>query len=191
MDNWNIKTAENKAVQVIARHFKPYCSISGGSDSDVMLDMIYRADPDDKTVYYFLDTGLEYQATKEHLKYLESKYNIKIERVKALKPIPTCVKEYGQPFINKYVSEMISRLQKQGFKFQDESYESLILKYPDCKAAIKWWCNRHEKKDGSESSFNIAYNSYLKDFLIKYPINFKVSNKCCEWSKKENTQIIY
>lgn len=56
------------------------CSISGGSDSDIMLDIVYKVDKDKKVKYVWFDTGLEYQATKDHLDYLEQKYNIKIER---------------------------------------------------------------------------------------------------------------
>ena len=56
------------------------CSISGGSDSDDMLDIIYKVDENKKVRYVWFDTGLEYQATKDHLDYLEQKYNIKIER---------------------------------------------------------------------------------------------------------------
>lgn len=56
------------------------CSISGGADSDVMLDIIHRVDVNNKVEYVWFNTGLEYQATKDHLKYLENKYNIKIRR---------------------------------------------------------------------------------------------------------------
>lgn len=60
------------------------CSISGGSDSDVMLDLIHRVDLNKKVKYVWFNTGLEYQATKEHLDYLEQKYNITIEREREL-----------------------------------------------------------------------------------------------------------
>lgn len=56
------------------------CSISGGSDSDVMLDIIHKVDIDKKVRYVWFDTGLEYGATKRHLEYLEKRYGIKIER---------------------------------------------------------------------------------------------------------------
>lgn len=56
------------------------CSVSGGRDSDVMLDMCYRCDPENKIHYVFFDTGIEYEATKGHLTDLEQKYNITIER---------------------------------------------------------------------------------------------------------------
>ena len=58
------------------KYQKIVCSISGGSDSDVMLDIVWRCDKDNKVTYVWFDTGLEYQATKDHLKYLENKYNI-------------------------------------------------------------------------------------------------------------------
>ena len=54
------------------------CSISGGSDSDIVLDICHKLDRDKKIIYVWFDTGLEYQATKEHLKYLEYKYGIEI-----------------------------------------------------------------------------------------------------------------
>ena len=59
------------------------CSISGGSDSDVILDLVHRVDLNKKVRYVWFDTGLEYQATKDHLEYLERKYNITIERARA------------------------------------------------------------------------------------------------------------
>ena len=38
------------------------CSISGGSDSDVILDLVHRVDLNKKVKYVWFDTGLEYQA---------------------------------------------------------------------------------------------------------------------------------
>jgi len=54
------------------------CSVSGGADSDLMLDLFCRINKN-KVRFVFFDTGLEYQATKDHLKELETKYNINIE----------------------------------------------------------------------------------------------------------------
>ena len=65
------------------------CTISGGSDSDDMLDIIWRCDKDNKVDFVWFDTGLEYQATKDHLKYLENKYDIEVKSYRAIKPIPT------------------------------------------------------------------------------------------------------
>lgn len=156
-------------------------SVSGGSDSDIMIDMFTKCDPDKKVKYVFFDTGLEYQATKRHLDFLEDKYDIKIDRERAIKSIPTSCKEYGQPFLSKQVSEMISRLQRHNFKWEDKPYDELIKEYPKCKSALQWWCN----DKGENSSFNISRNKLLKEFIIVNPPNFSISNKCCQYAKKD------
>ena len=169
--------------------FKSYkkilCSISGGSDSDILLDLCHKLDDSNKITYVFFDTGLEYQATLEHLEYLENRYNIRIERAKAVKAIPTCCKEYGQPFLSKQVSEWISRLQRHNFQWEDRSFKELYADYPKCRAALRWWCNDFGKSaEGRESSFNIGYNQFLKEFMVANPPTFKISNKCCHFAKK-------
>ena len=158
-------------------------SISGGSDSDDVLDLCTKLDVSHKCKYIWFDTGLEYRATKEHLEFLESKYHIEIIREKAIKPIPVSCKEFGQPFISKYVSDHISRLQRHEFKWEDEDYDSLVEKYPNCKGSLKWWCNRNNTV-GGWSQFNISKNQYLKEFMIVNPPTFKISNKCCDYAKK-------
>ena len=146
------------------------CSISGGSDSDVMLDIISRVDLNKKVKYVWFDTGLEYQATKDHLKYLEQRYNIEIIKERAIKPIPLTCKEYGQPFLSKYVSEQIGRLQKHNFLFKDKTFEELSQEFPQCVSAVKWWTNQYTKENNFKnvSRFDIGYNKYLKEFLIIY-----------------------
>ena len=86
--NFAIIDGYAKAVSVLSRSHTPLCSISGGSDSDIVLDVIQNVDEKKKVHYFWIDTGLEYRATKEHLDYLEKKYDITIERIKACKPIP-------------------------------------------------------------------------------------------------------
>lgn len=103
------------------KYKKIVCSISGGSDSDIMLDIVWRCDKDNKVTYVWFNTGLEYQATKDHLKSLEEKYQIEIKSYKAIKAIPLSCREYGQPFISKQVSEYIQRLQRHGFQWDDDS----------------------------------------------------------------------
>ncbi len=163
------------------KYEKIVCSISGGSDSDVMLDIVWRCDKDNKVTYVWFNTGLEYQATKDHLKYLENKYDIEILPYRAIKAIPLTCKEYGQPFISKYVSEMIQRLQRHNFKWENKPFEELYEKYPKCKIALKWWCN----DSGEYSRFNIERNKWLKEFIIQNPPDFKISNVCCKYAKKD------
>lgn len=164
------------------------CSISGGSDSDVMLDLIHKVDIDKKVQYIWFNTGLEYQATKNHLEYLENRYDIQIHRERAIKPIPLCTKEHGQPFLSKRVSDMMWRLQEWNFQWEDEPFDKLLEKYPNCRSALKWWCNmwapRHTESWGY-SMFNISYNRYLKDFIVQNPPTFKISGACCDYAKKK------
>ncbi len=114
-DNFTVYTSMCKAQRILMQSYDPICSISGGSDSDIVLDLIHKIDENSKVTYFWIDTGLEYTATKEHLDYLEQKYGIEIIRLKPDKPIPTCVKEYGIPFLSKYVSEQMMRLQAHNF----------------------------------------------------------------------------
>lgn len=169
----------------LVQYDRVLCSISGGSDSDILLDLCQKFDEANKITYAFFDTGLEFQATKEHLIFLEQKYGIQIERVKSRKTVPVCCMLYGQPFVSKQVSEWIERLQKYNFRWEDKPFEVLYEEYPKCKAALRWWCNDFPRLvSGKESSFNIAYNHLLKEFMINNPPTFKISNKCCYYAKK-------
>ena len=173
------------------KYKKIVCSISGGSDSDIMLDICIRCDKDKKIDYVWFDTGLEYQATKDHLKFLKEKYEIEIKEYRAIKPIPTCCREYGQPFLSKNVSNYMGRLQKHHFQWENEPIEILLPKYckwnvkkqdwVGCKFALKWWC----ASNGENSRFNITQNKWLKEFIIENPPQFKISNICCQYAKKD------
>lgn len=160
--------------------------VSGGSDSDVMVDMIYVLEPEKsfphaEIHYVWFDTGLEYGATKEHLAFLEQKYGITIERRRAKVPVPLGCKTYGLPFLSKQVSQYISRLQAHGFKWEDEPFDALYARYPKCKAALRWWCNEW----GEDSRMNINRYRGLKEFMAANPPDFMISDECCHGAKKD------
>lgn len=135
--NLTIYNSFVKTYPKISNTHRIVCSLSGGSDSDIMLDIISRLDTEKKVKYVFFDTGIEYKATKKHLEFLEQKYGIVIDRVRAIKPVPAGCKQYGVPFWSKYVSEMMERLQHHNFKWEDKPYEILIKEYPKCKIALQ------------------------------------------------------
>lgn len=174
-----------KSLVTMERKIKQYknilCSISGGADSDIILDLCTKFDTEKKIIYAFYDTGLEYVATKKHLDYLEKKYGIEIKREKAIKPVAVGCKQYGQPFLSKRLSQNISRLQKHNFQWENDKFEDLCIRYPKCKSALKWWCNEW----GEESQFNVSRYPYLKEFMIESPPNFLISDKCCDGAKKK------
>ena len=164
----------------VDKYNKIMCSISGGSDSDIIIDMIYNINTKSDVHYIYFDTGLEYGATKEHIKFLENKYNIIIEVIKPSLPIPLSCKKYGEPFLSKHVSEMVERLQNHNFQWENDTFENLIIKYPNCKSALEWWTNSKPSP-----AHNISQNKYLKEFMILNPPTFKISQKCCKYAKKD------
>lgn len=209
-DNEHVADAIGKAWRHLNQEYDEddtmIATISGGSDSDLVVDICRRCDLSNRINYVWFDTGLEAQATKEHLTYLELKYDIKIERKKAIKPIPLAVKQYGQPFINKRVSEYMYRLQLHGFQWEDEPLEVLFKRY--CKvsdypksdkwvelngkyyfgavSALRWWCNEHPAVNGNtKSKMNIDHNPGLKEYIMANPPTFKIAAKCCTYAKKK------
>lgn len=181
--NPTIQDAIAKCWYVLQRHDKILVSVSGGSDSDIMLDLLIRCGGKEKILFAFYNTGLEYEATKRQIKFLKEKYGIEIKEVQPIKSIPRCTKEHGVPFWSKLVSDYIERLQRHGFQWEDEPFDVLLNKYPKCKSALRWWCNDFGV-DGKISKFDIAYTSGLKEFMIKNPPAFAISPKCCHYAKK-------
>ena len=84
------------------------------------------------------------------------------------------------PFWSKYASEMIYRLQKHNFQFEDEPFDVLIKRYPNCKTALNWWCNVSKGTD----MYNINRSPFLKEYMVQNPPSFKISDKCCTYAKK-------
>ena len=183
----NISNAIRKLhANLMFRSERAVVSISGGADSDMMLDMILALEPEknypfDEIHYVWFDTGIEYTATKQHLRDLEEKYGITIERKKAKVPVPLGCKSCGQPFVSKQISQYISRLQAHDFQWEDEPFDILYKRYPNCKAALRWWCNEF----GEGSRLNIEKWRLLKEFMIANPLDFPISDGCCKGAKKD------
>lgn len=52
-------------------YHKVMVSVSGGADSDIVVDLCKKFDLKNVCDYIWFNTGLEYEATKRHLNYLE------------------------------------------------------------------------------------------------------------------------
>lgn len=179
-NNQTILDAAIKMEDHISTGERFLVSVSGGSDSDIMVDMVERIGYEPgQAVYVNFDTGLEFEATKRHLVFLEEKYGITIHRHRAKKAIPSCVRELGVPFHSKRTSMYIKRLQRHGFQWEDKPLEVLKGQCPNCLAALKWWCNDW----GEGSSFNIDRDAGLKEFLMRNPPP-PISDECCMYAKK-------
>lgn len=180
-NNQTILDTVAKTIDHIEDGKKIMVSVSGGSDSDILVDLFERIGYEPgQVVYVFFNTGIEMEATMRHLDYLEERYGIKIERFRPKCPVPLAVKKEGVPFLSKQVSMYIGRLQCHGFQWEDEPLSVLLKRYPKCKSALKWWCNEW----GEESSFNIRGHAGLKEFLMQNPSR-PISDKCCNHAKKD------
>jgi 3'-phosphoadenosine 5'-phosphosulfate sulfotransferase (PAPS reductase)/FAD synthetase len=138
-----------------------YVAFSGGKDSTVLLDIARKVCPGITAV--FSDTGLEFPEIREFVKTFDN-----VEIVRPKKSFLQVINEYGYPVISKKVSRFVSDLRNPTEK--NEATRNLRLtgfnsegKYqPSMKLSKKW----------------------LK--LVDAP--FKVSNKCCDYLKKQPLQ---
>ena len=186
-----IADAAMKCEAVMSTHSHALVSVSGGADSDVMLDMVERTRTvaDCRVTYVWLDTGLEWRATRAHIGDLESRYGISIERRRAEVTIPVSCRRHGVPFLSKYVSEMFRCLQSIGFEWEDEPYETLLSRYGAQTSALKWWTNAWTRT-AEPGWYDIGHTRWLKEFVIDHPPDFAISAKCCTHAKKRPSRAI-
>lgn len=194
-----------QAIQaIVARrlreHPKALCSYSGGSDSDIMIDLIERTRkifnlPPVK--YVFFNTGLEMKATKDHVKATAEKYGVEIEEVRPKVNIVRATREHGIPFVSKIMSAGLEGWQKKGIplaiaeeydKADDKAAKRKELKerYPGCESTINFLCCCNTAGE-PRPNIQIVINSskYMRDFISEYPPDFPISAKCCDYCKKQ------
>ncbi len=184
----------------LTEHPKAICSYSGGSDSDIMLDLIERTRklfdlPPVK--YVFFNTGLEMQAIKDHVKATAEKYGIEIETVRPKIGIVQAARTYGIPFISKIFSQRFESWQKKDIPLSIvEEYENaedkkakikeLTDRYPKCQTLITFLCSCDNEGQSRTNTQNVINSrKYMLDFLNITPPRFKISAKCCDYCKKK------
>ena len=189
---------------IIAKRLVQYpnaiCSYSGGSDSDIMLHLIetvrksFRLPP---VQYCFFDTGLEMKAIKRHVGEAEKKYGVTIKTHKPKKSIIKATREHGLPFISKIVSSGLEGVRKKNIPLSiaKEYAESddktakrteLRERYPKCESVINFLCGCNSQGEPRPViQLVIGSSKYLLDFITEHPIPFSVSNKCCDYCKKQ------
>lgn len=197
--------AKFTAIQsIIAKRLKQYpkaiCSYSGGSDSDILIDLIERTRilftlPPVK--YVFFNTGLEMKAMKDHVKAVAERYEVEIEECRPKIGIVTAARRYGIPFVSKIMSAGLSEWQKKGVPLSiAEEYEQaedkaakrkeLKERYPKCESLINFLCCCNSAGE-PRPNIQLVINSskYMRDFIGEYPPDFKISAKCCDYCKKQ------
>lgn len=183
----------------LREHPNAICSYSGGADSDIMIDLIeqtreiFGLPP---VRYVFFNTGLEMQATKDHVKATAKKYGIEIDECRPEVNIVKAVRTYGVPFVSKIMSAGLSEWQKKGVPLsiaqeydqaEDKAAKRRELKerYPKCESLINFLCCCNAAGE-PRPNIQLVINSskYMRDFIAEYPPDFKISAKCCDYCKK-------
>ena len=184
----------------LIEHPNAICSYSGGSDSDIMLHLIetvrqiFNLPP---VQYCFFNTGLEMEAIKRHVKDMEKQYGVTITEYRPKKNIVLATREHGLPFVSKIMSAGLEGVQKKNIPLSiaDEYAEAedkaakraeLKARYPGCESTINFLCGCNSKGE-PRPNIQLVINSskYMLDFIKENPIPFKVSNKCCDYCKKQ------
>lgn len=184
----------------LVQHPNAICSYSGGSDSDIMIDLIeqtrklFELPP---VKYVFFNTGLEMKATKEHIKAVAQKYGVEIEEVRPKIGIVQAARTYGIPFVSKIMSAGLSEFQSKNVPLSiAEEYDAaedkaakrkeLKKRYPKCESLINFLCCCNSAGE-PRPNIQLVINSskYMRDFINEFPPDFKISAKCCDYCKKQ------
>ena len=191
---------ESIIARRLKEHPKAICSYSGGSDSDILIDLIERTrktfelPPVD---YVFFNTGLEMKAIKDHVKATAEKYGVNIRECRPKIGIVQAAHTYGIPFVSKIMSAGLSGWQKKGVPLsiadeydqaEDKAAKRAELRerYPKCEDVINFLCCCNSAGE-PRPNIQLVINSskYMRDFIGEYPPDFQISAKCCDYCKKQ------
>lgn len=191
---------ESIIAKRLVQHPNAICSYSGGSDSDILIDLIERVRrifnlaPVD---YVFFNTGLEMKATKDHVKATAEKYGVTIKEARPRVNIVKATRLYGQPFISKIMSAGLEGWQKKSIPLSiaDEYADAedkiakrkeLKSRYPGCESTINFLCCCNSAGEPRPNiQLVINSNKYMLDFIRENPPEFQISAKCCDYCKKQ------
>lgn len=184
----------------LTQHPNAICSYSGGSDSDILIDLIeqtrkiFNLAP---VKYVFFNTGLEMQATKDHVKATAEKYGVEIEEVRPKLNIVLSTRKYGVPFVSKIMSAGLEGWQKKNIPLsiadeyeqaedKAEKRRELKERYPKCESTINFLCCCNSAGE-PRPNIQLVINSskYMRDFIAENPPDFQISAKCCDYCKKQ------
>lgn len=146
---------ESIILKRLREHPKAICSYSGGSDSDILIDLIERVRKQYAALnlpvvkYVFFNTGLEMKATRDHVKAVSEKYGVDIQELRPTVNIVQATRKHGQPFVSKIMSAGLEEWQKKGIPLsiaaeyaeaEDKAAkrQELRERYPKCESVINF-----------------------------------------------------
>ena len=191
---------ESIIAKRLTQHPNAICSYSGGSDSDILIDLIERV----RSIfqigpveYAFFNTGLEMKATKDHVREVAGKYGVDIAECRPKTNIVLATRKCGVPFVSKIMSAGLEGWQKKGVPLTvADEYEQaedkaakrqeLRERYPKCESTLNFLCCCNSAGE-PRPNIQLVINSskYMRDFIAEYPPDFQISAKCCDYCKKQ------
>lgn len=194
---------ESIILKRLREHPKAICSYSGGSDSDILIDLIERVRKQYAALdlpvvkYVFFNTGLEMKATRDHVKAVSEKYGVDIQELHPTVNIVQATRKHGQPFVSKIMSAGLEEWQKKGIPLsiaaeyaeaddKAAKRQELRERYPKCESVINFLCCCNSAGE-PRPNIQLVINSskYMRDFIEEHPPCFKISAKCCDYCKKQ------
>lgn len=137
------------------------------------------------------------EAIKRHVREMEKLYGVTITEYRPKKNLVSPRANMARPFISKIVSSGLEGVQKKNIPLsiaaeyaeaEDKAAKRAELRerYPKCESTINFLCGCNSAGD-PRPDIQLVINSskYLLDFIIENPIPFNVSNKCCDYCKKQ------
>lgn len=151
----------SKLLEYFGSHEHISISVSGGSDSDCIVHLVCTYFPEflEKCKFVFVNTGLEYDATKRHLCDLEKRYGIEIDKIRGMSVV-TVTRQYGIPILNKAKAKSISMYQRRtpkGYYLVFEA-DGSYYKFTERERELAKYCDKN---------------------------GIRISQKCCDLSKKK------
>lgn len=185
----------------LKQHPNAICSYSGGSDSDILIDLLERARSMftslPKVQYCFFNTGLEMEATKRHVRETAEKYGVEIVEHRPKINIVMATRKFGIPFVSKIMSTALETVQEKNLPLSiKEEYDAaedkaakrqeLRERYPGAEQGINFLCCCNSAGE-PRPNIQLVINSspFMYDFIKENPIPFKCSAKCCNYCKKQ------
>ena len=200
---YKFQAIESIILKRLREHPKAICSYSGGSDSDILIDLIERVRKQYAALnlpvvkYVFFNTGLEMKATRDHVRAVSEKYGVDIQELRPTVNIVQATRKHGQPFVSKIMSAGLEEWQKKGIPLsiaaeyaeaEDKAAkrQELRERYPKCESVINFLCCCNSAGE-PRPNIQLVINSskYMRDFIEEHPPCFKISAKCCDYCKKQ------
>ncbi len=170
----------------LAQHRRIAVSYSGGSDSDIVLDIVELVKPNEcgDIKYVFYDTGLEWDATRRHVMDIEQRYGIQVERRRPKVSVAAACKKHGIPFISKDLSNYLGILQRNGFDWA-ATKSGDVKRYGNCQRMLDWWYGVERISKYGKKRRSINRHKLLREFIAQNAPPFSISDKCCYYAKKQ------